>query len=411
MTPDEWRSTSLGEFLRHEVRPEHVRPGSEYRLLGVRLYGKGCHQHAAVKGAELKTTTLFRVKPGDVTYNKMWATKGAFAVVEGDHDGLFASSEYPTFECLPDKVTPRFVRWALTSQEFVSAAADFCTGTTSRARLNPRDFLRLQLRLPPLADQEKIAAILSSVEEAEKATKMVIDQLLVLRKAMMADLLTRGLPGRHTTFKQTEIGEVPHSWGVALLDQVAKRGSGHTPNKNHPEYWGGSIKWVSLTDSPVLDRLYIKDTTARITPAGIANSSAVEHPAGTVILSRDGSRVGKSAITIDVMAVSQHFIAWVCGQSLDSHFLYYLLQYKKPEFARVSTGSTTNRSIGLPYFRSMRIPLPGLDEQRELARVLTTVDLRLFAEEEAQAALADWKSALMSALLTGEVRAKPEEAA
>ena len=96
-------------------------------------------------------------------------------------------------------------------------------------------------------------------------------------------------------YKQTEVGVIPKNWDEVLLDKVAKRGSGHTPDKKYPEYWNGEIKWVSLADSSALDELYIEDTSAKITPQGIANSSAVLHPAGTVILSRDAG-VGKSAI-------------------------------------------------------------------------------------------------------------------
>jgi len=112
-----------------------------------------------------------------------------------------------------------------------------------------------------------------------------------------------------TGYKQTEVGVIPQDWDVTLLDSVARRGSGHTPDKAHHEYWGGTIKWVSLQDSDRLDQLYISDTAAKITPAGIANSSAKMHPKGTVVLSRDAG-VGKSAIMKDDMAVSQHFMAW-----------------------------------------------------------------------------------------------------
>ena len=56
-------------------------------------------------------------------------------------------------------------------------------------------------------------------------------------------------------YKQTEVGIIPEDWEAALLDKVAKRGSGHTPNKKHPEYWNGDIKWISLADSNALDSL------------------------------------------------------------------------------------------------------------------------------------------------------------
>ncbi len=111
-------------------------------------------------------------------------------------------------------------------------------------------------------------------------------------------------------YKQTEVGVIPEDWETPLLDAIAKRGSGHTPDKAHPEYWGGSMKWISLQDTGKLDQLYIFDTAAKITPAGIANSSAKMHPAGTVVMTRDAG-VGKSAIMADNMAVSQHFMAWV----------------------------------------------------------------------------------------------------
>jgi len=106
---------------------------------------------------------------------------------------------------------------------------------------------------------------------------------------------------------------LPADWDAVLLDSVSKRGSGHTPDKAHPEYWR-HYQVVSLQDTDRLDRVYIWDTAARITSAGIANSSATMHSRGTVVLSRDAG-VGKSAIMKDDMAVSQHFMAWKCGPS------------------------------------------------------------------------------------------------
>ena len=309
MTPEGWRMVELRDILMPISRLQPVVAERTYPLLGVRWYGNGCHHHQTSQGSELKTSTLNTVLVGDVTYNKMWVSKGAFAVVGDNHNGLFATSEYPTFRTVAN-VLPAFILWAFKDPAFVALARESCRGTTSRARLNPRDFLRLPLILPSFGEQRKIAAILSSVDGAIEATQAVIDQLQIVKNAMMDKLLTRGLPGRHTKFKMTEVGEVPEEWEVELLDHVARRGSGHTPSKSHPEYWDGAIKWVSLQDSKKLDRLYIHDTAAKISASGIANSSATEHPAGTVVLSRDAG-VGKSAITTDVMAVSQHFMAWL----------------------------------------------------------------------------------------------------
>ena len=203
-------------------------------------------------------------------------------------------------------------------------------------------------------------------------------------------------------YKQTEIGVIPEDWSVILLDQVAKRGSGHTPDKKHPEYWNGPIKWVSLADSQSLDQIYINETHSKITHAGLANSSAVLHPAGTVILSRDAG-VGKSAIIKSEMAVSQHFMAWRCGDDLSNHFLYYWLQSAKSEFERIANGSTI-KTIGLPYFKDLKLPVPPLPEQRAIAGALSEVDALLGAQEALLAKKRDLKQAAMQQLLTGQKR-------
>ena len=167
-------------------------------------------------------------------------------------------------------------------------------------------------------------------------------------------------------YKQTAVGVIPEDWEVVRLENFAKRGSGHTPDKKHPEYWNGSIHWISLADSSALDQVYIDKTFAKITHLGILNSSAVLHPAGTVVLSRDAG-VGKSAIMRSEMAVSQHFMAWRCGNELNNLFLYYWLQSTKPEFERIANGSTI-KTIGLHYFQALTIPLPPSPNNGPLRR-------------------------------------------
>ncbi|MBX6555605.1 restriction endonuclease subunit S [Pseudomonas aeruginosa] len=198
-------------------------------------------------------------------------------------------------------------------------------------------------------------------------------------------------------------GNVPKDdWEHVLLDSVTKRGSGHTPDKKHPEYWDGSIKWISLQDSAQLDALYIEDTAATITIEGIKNSSAVLHQKGTVVLSRDAG-VGKSAIMATDMAVSQHFMAWTCGQRLDNHFLYYWLQSKKPEFERIANGNTI-KTIGLPYFKELTIPLPPLEEQKHIASALSGIDNLISSLDQLIAKKRDIQQTTMQQLLTGQIR-------
>ncbi|MFF4030087.1 restriction endonuclease subunit S [Streptomyces sviceus] len=191
-------------------------------------------------------------------------------------------------------------------------------------------------------------------------------------------------------------------WNRVLLDKVATRGSGHTPNKKRADYWNGSVRWVSLKDTFRMDQGLISETTASITHAGLANSSAVVHPSGSVILLRDAG-IGKSAVLQSDMAVSQHFMAWSCGPRLNNWYLYYYLQSMKSEFERISNGSTI-KTIGLDYFRQLTIPLPEIEEQRLISRMLLDIDEFLASLEQLVTKKQAIKQGLMQELLTGRRR-------
>ncbi len=198
--------------------------------------------------------------------------------------------------------------------------------------------------------------------------------------------------------------KLPEGWSYGLLDDFSVRCSGHYPSKSHPEYWNGGIKWISLADSHRLDRGYVFETESEISPEGVKNSSAEIHPAETVVLSRDAG-IGKSGVMAEPMAVSQHFIAWICDnkKQLHSWFLYNWLQQHKREFERQAVGSTI-KTIGLPYFKKLKIALPPLAEQKKIAQILTTWDKAITATERLLENSQQRKNGLMQQLLTGKKR-------
>ena len=204
---------------------------------------------------------------------------------------------------------------------------------------------------------------------------------------------------------------IPENWKYDFLDKFAIRCSGHTPSQSHPEYWNGGIKWISLADSNRLDQGYIFETTKQISDEGIKNSSAVLLPAETVILSRDAG-IGKSAVMSETMAVSQHFMAWKCDnhEKLHSWFLYNWLQLNKPEFERQAVGSTI-KTIGLPYFKKLKIAVPPFAEQQKIAQILSTWDKAIAVTEQLLANSQQQKKALMQQLLTGKKRLLDENGA
>ena len=254
------------------------------------------------------------------------------------------------------------------------------------------DFVAL---LPAAAEQQKIAECLSSVDALMAAQARKVDALKTHKKGLMQQLFPReGETQPRLRFPEFQNAGV---WEGKKLEDLAKRGSGHTPNKAKQEYYNGGIKWVSLADSKRLDSGLISETTILISEQGIKNSSTVLHPAGSVILSRDAG-VGKSAVMSESMAVSQHFIVWICDdRRLSNWFLYYILQIKKPVFESVASGSTI-KTIGLPFFKELCITVPSVPEQQRIATCLSSLDTLITLETQKLEALKTHKKGLMQQL-------------
>jgi len=201
--------------------------------------------------------------------------------------------------------------------------------------------------------------------------------------------------------------EFSSKWNNVLLEDFAVRGSGHTPNKKIDSYYNGGIKWISLADSNKLDNGLIVDTDIEISQDGLNNSSAVLHPKGTVLLSRDAG-VGKSAVMGRDMAVSQHFIVWRTKEKLNNWFLYYILQILKPEFERIAIGSTI-KTIGLPYFKKLAIIIPSKQEQEKIVSFLSSLDIKIEQLRRKEELLKQYKKGIMQKIFSQKIRFKADD--
>lgn len=261
--------------------------------------------------------------------------------------------------------------------------------------INKTTFGAFEITVPSLSEQRKIADCLSSLDELITAEAQKLDTLRAYKKGLMQHLF----PSEGETVPKLRFPEFLDAgeWEEKRIEDLAKRGSGHTPNKSQPSYYNGGIKWVSLADSNKLDNGYIYETKIEISKDGIENSSAVLHPPGTVIISRDAG-VGKSAVLHSAMAVSQHFIVWRCYKSkLSNWFLYYHLQVSKSKFESIATGSTI-KTIGLPYFKEIRITIPSVPEQQKIADCLSSLDELIAVQTQKLELLKVHKKGLMQQL-------------
>ncbi|HBV12651.1 MAG TPA: hypothetical protein DEB60_05965 [Brevundimonas sp.] len=354
------------------------------------------YETAALRKFDAKKLVQKRLEPGDLLLERSGGSPAqpVGRVNRFDAQGDFSASNFLQILRVRDKVDDWFAYYLLDSFYAQGGTEHLQKATTGIRNLDFATYLATTIFLPPLDEQRRIAEVLRSADEAIRTAELAASGAKSARMALLADLLHRAdwEPER----------ALPSGWHTPLLDMMAKRGSGHTPSKQFSSYWNGDVKWISLQDTKRLDRVYVTDTAATITPEGLANSSAVLHPANTVVVSRDAT-VGRSAIMMSDMAVSQHFISYTCGPALSPLYLYYWLQRMKSVFERIGAGSTI-KTIGLPFFKGLKIAIPDRAEQDWTAELLWQADSQVFAAEEAIDRLRLVKAAVSDDLLSGHIR-------
>ncbi|MEX1367507.1 MAG: restriction endonuclease subunit S [Nannocystaceae bacterium] len=315
------------------------------------------------------------------------------------------SPDYRVYRASDDAL-PEFLEFAFKGHRMAGRFRSSARGTNVRRnRISRSDFAALTMQLPPLPEQRKIAAILSSVDEAIEKTQAVIDQVQVVKKGLMQELLTKGLPGRHKTFKQTEIGRIPESWEVRALGDFCDAQAGGTPSRGDPQNFGGDIPWVK---SGEVGGKTVTATEETLTMRGLQSSSARWIPPGAVLVAMYGATAGQVG-RLSLRATTNQAVLAVMArpEKAYSDFIYYLLESRGADLlGRVQGSGQPNLSKAL--ICGLQVALPSLDEQREIARLLGDADSRVIADAGVLQVLRDLKSALMSVLLTGELRVRPD---
>lgn len=194
---------------------------------------------------------------------------------------------------------------------------------------------------------------------------------------------------------------LPPGWTETTLGEVAKWGSGGTPKAGTAEYYGGEIPWSVIGD---LNDGVVTSTSAAITAAGLANSSAKIVPPGSLLVAMYGS-IGKLGITGLPMATNQ---AIAFAKPLEgvttTRFLFWLVMWQRQAMASAGKGAT-QQNISQTILKSWPIPLPPLLEQHRIVEAIEERFTRLDAAEatlrRATANQERYLASLLQSMVTG----------
>ncbi len=242
---------------------------------------------------------------------------------------------------------------------------------SDRSNLNQRDFIKIQVPVPPLEVQREIVCILDSFTELTAKITVELTAEFTARKKQYEfyrdALLTFSNESNELIQKLC-----PNGVEYKTIQEVCVNiCSGGTPKTSISEYYGGDIPWVRTQE---VDWNYIYDTDVKITEEGLANSSAKWIPANCIIVAMYGATAAK--VTINKIPVTTNQAC--CNLEINENivlirYVYHFLCNEYENLKGMGQGSQSN--INAQMIKNYRLPVPPLEVQREIVRILDSFTL------------------------------------
>jgi type I restriction enzyme S subunit len=344
--------------------------------------GKRITSPQRIKGKDASVRARQLIQTHDVLVATTRPNLNAVALVPEEYDGEVCSTGFCVLRA-GKELDPEYLFQAVQSRAFIEPLIDLTKGALYPAVTDKQVFVQL-IPWIPVVEQRQIAARLKAqLAEVETARQAAQAQLREAENLRMA-VYRKAFHGICPVSAPPLVGAVPYGWQWRKLTGIARLESGHTPSRLRPDWWGGDVSWVSLTEIRALDGTWVESTQLRTNEAGIANSAARILPRGTVCFSRTAS-VGFVTIMAQPMATSQDFANWVCSDELEPEFLMYALIRSRKELRDLATGAT-HKTIYMPTLESFHLCAPSRDEQRRITGHLKSQLAEVTALQQAAAA-------------------------
>ena len=389
----QWPIARLGEVLTPVARQEPVSASKEYRLLGIRLDGRGPFLRETVMGTQTSATKLFRVAKNDFIYSRLFACRGAFGVVSEELDDCYVSGEFPTFVPMPGKIDVRFLAYWFRLPRVIATVDADCSGSTplTRNRFKENFFLALEIPLPPLAEQKwivtRIEELATHIDEARNLRQQAAEEVEALTSSAQSAL------SHPKTAKMFSIEELVGENGLRNGKSVKSTGT--------------ELSVRCLTLSAMRNgRINILDS--KPVPMSAAEAAQFQVRRGDVYIIRGNGSKHLCGLAGLIADESQ-------GVVFPDLFIHVALPKDRilPEFFVAAWNSSATRSvieekakttsgiwkINQGHILSTHIPMPPITEQRRIVDELAALQTEVDAVKRLQAETASELSALLPAIL------------
>ena len=421
----DWNSIKLGEespqallAMRNGLTTKQDQDKGDYKVSRIETIGGGWIDETRVRFASdvrEKDVENYRIQKGDILFSHINSDPhlGKTGIAERDYEDLLHGMNLLLIRANPDVFEAAFLNRVFQYYRNIGVFISICSRSVNQSSINQAKLKAVEVPLPPLPEQRKIAHILSTVQRAIEAQERIIQTTTELKKALMHKLFTEGL--RHEPQKQTEIGPVPESWEVVELNQLADLKNGYAFKSTDyvaesntlnirmsnirpgaqfdleynprflPDHFAETQKSFLLEDGDLI----IAMTDMANDPKILGVPTIVRNPSEKKLLLNQ--RVGKLVPTD--------------SRRVNLEFLRFYLSRKPAQRYLVSCAKKgVQVNIGKKDILSVPIAFPKPDEQRTIVECFNTLGDKVAAAENKVVALQDLFRTLLHELMIAKTR-------
>ena len=326
----------------------------------------------------------YTLSTGDIVFSRVGSVDRC-SYVDKSHDGWMFSGR-----CLrvrpTELVDSLYLYYYFCLEETKQFVRNIAVGATMPS-INTKLLGEVEIALPDLNNQKRIAAVLSSLDDKIENNQKLNDNLEQQAQSYFQELFVDNADPEWTTGSISDLGVVV---------------GGSTPSKAKPEYYTESgIAWITPKDLSINKSKFISHGENDITELGLKNSSATIMPEGTVLFS-SRAPIGYIAIAAGEVTTNQGFKSVVPKPEIGTPFVYFFLKHNLPIIEGMASGSTFKEVSG-STMKNIPAVIPDADTLGRFNDFCAPIFAQQRILEEECQSLAALRDNLLPKLMSGEI--------
>lgn len=384
-----WKTVQLSDIATQYAAPFSVVADDEYMSLGVKWYAAGVFAREPKLGSAIKGSRLFRVKPQQFIYNRMFATEGSFALVPSELASGVVSNEFPVFDLDESSIVPEYLAFHFQQRRIWEFVAQECVGTTkSRSRWKEERFLAHQISLPPLAEQRRIVDLIGTLDDSIATASAHAENSQRLLQQLRAVLIETGT---------ADIVPAANAFEITMGRQRSpkyEQGDGMTPYLRSANIKPGTLLFDDVKIMDFSDREIEK---YRLQPGDVLVTE------GSGSLETVGAPAQWNNELASPVCFQNTLLRYRAVNDVSiPDYVYHWCQwaFESGKFLDIASG-TNIKHIGSTRAIKVPVRLHPLERQYEICDELEALENVAVSTKETAAALRTLRSEMLTSLLSG----------